>query len=73
MDGESGLSELQLLILRSLSKVSRVEDLAKVVKIPPFDLGKEIARLQIDGYIEADGTITPKGTNAIRDSDVRRP
>ncbi len=63
--GES-LSELELLILRGLLKTNRVEDLAKEVEGSPASLGKEIARLQLGGYIADDGSLTRKGMEAAK-------
>ena len=59
------LSPLQLQILRALPRVKSVEKLDRVVKVPPAALGKEIAKLQLGGYIGDDGRITDKGLNAL--------
>jgi hypothetical protein len=65
VDGED-LSALEVLVLRSLPRAKDLEDLAKIAKVPPATLGREIARLQIGGYIGVDGTITEKGLKAVQ-------
>jgi DNA-binding MarR family transcriptional regulator len=65
MDEIEGLTALEMLILRSIPRVKKVEDLAEVAKLPPTTLGREIAKLQIRGYIADDGSLTEKGTAAI--------
>jgi hypothetical protein len=60
------LSELELQILRALPHAGSVEKLDKVTKVPPATLGREIAKLQLGGYIGDDGRITEKGLSAIR-------
>lgn len=66
MAGNDELSELELQILRALPHVESVEKLDKATKILPASLGREIAKLQLGGYIGDDGRITEKGLNAIR-------
>jgi hypothetical protein len=61
-----GLTALEMLVLRSIPGVKKIEDLAEVAKIPPTALGREIAKLQIRGYIADDGSLTEKGTAAIK-------
>jgi DNA-binding MarR family transcriptional regulator len=68
MGGKEGLSALELLILRSIPQAANVEDLAKLVKVRPANLGMEIAKLQLRGYIADNGTLTQKGTEAIAES-----
>jgi len=64
MSGPENLSELDTSILRGLLRGNRIEDLAKEVDQSPAILGKEIAKLQIDGYIADDGSLTQKGVKA---------
>ena len=66
---ESGerLSKLELLILRSIPNAGSVEDIARVAKLSPATLGKEIALLQLKGYVAADGRLTEKGVEAAKD------
>ena len=66
MAGQGGLSQLGLQILRALPRAGSVEKLDKVTKVPPATLGREIAKLQLAGYIGNDGRLTEKGLNAIR-------
>jgi hypothetical protein len=61
-----GLSKLELLILRSIPNAGSAEDIARVAKVPPATLGKEIALLQIKGYVGADGQLTEKGVEATK-------
>jgi hypothetical protein len=65
MGARERLSALDLLILRSIPLANNVEDLAKLVKVRPANLGMQIARLQLGGYIAEDGKLTQKGTDAI--------
>jgi hypothetical protein len=62
-----GLSKLELLILRSIPKAKRIEDIAKVAGVPPRSLGKEVAILQMKGYIADDGRLTEKALEAVKD------
>ena len=66
MPGDENLSELELQILRALPHVKNIEKLDRVTKVPPATLGREVAKLQLAGYIGDDGRITEKGLNAIR-------
>lgn len=61
-----GLSELELLILRSIPKAKGIGDIAKVAGVPPGALGKEVAILQMKGYIAEDGRLTEKGLEAVK-------
>ncbi len=65
MNDKEGLSALELLILRSIPGAKGIEDLARVTKVPAVTLGREIATLQVRGYISDDGTLTEKGLKAI--------
>ena len=60
------LSQLELQILRALPRVGSIEKLDKVTRVPPATLGREIAKLQLGGYIGDDGRLTEKGLNAVR-------
>jgi hypothetical protein len=73
MAGNEGLSELELLILRSIRHVKGIERLSKTARVPPATLGKEIAKLQIGGYIGGDGAITEKGLKAIQERSMNAP
>jgi len=66
MAGSEALSQLDLQILRALPHVGSVEKLDRVTKVPPATLGREIAKLQLGGYIGDDGGLTEKGLNAVR-------
>jgi len=61
MPGDESLSELELQILRALPHVKSIEKLDKVTKVPPAALGREVAKLQLGGYIGDDGRITKRG------------
>ena len=63
--GGSELTELELLVLRSLRISDSIEALAKVAKLPSSTLGKEIARLQLGGYISDEGAVTEKAVRAL--------
>ena len=67
MAGNQELSPLEVQILRALSQVKDIGKLARIVKVPPATLGKEIAKLQLSGCIGDDGALTEKGLNAIRE------
>lgn len=64
MSGNEGLTALELLILRSIPHAAKVEELSKLVKVRPANLGMEIAQLQLKGYISANGDLTQKGMEA---------
>jgi len=66
MAGYEELSDLERQILRALPHAGSIEKLDNVTKVPPATLGREIARLQLGGYIGDDGRITEKGLDAIR-------
>jgi len=68
MSGREGLSSLELLILRSIPQGNNVEGVAKLVKVRPANLGMEIAKLQLKGYIADNGALTQKGLDAIAES-----
>jgi hypothetical protein len=60
-----GLSALEVEILKAMQQTKTIEGLAKTMKVPPVTLGKEIARLQIEGYLGPDGQITERGLQAV--------
>jgi len=66
MAGNEELSQLELQILRALPHAGSIEKLDKVTKVPPATLGRELARLQLGGYIGDDGRLTRKGLNAVK-------
>jgi hypothetical protein len=66
MAGNDELSQLELQILHALPRVGSIEKLDRVTKVPPATLGREIAKLQLGGYIGEDGRLTEKGLNAVR-------
>ncbi len=60
------LSELDLAILHHLSDKRSLQEISEVTKVEPAVVGKEVARLQIDGYVSAEGSLTEKGLEAMR-------
>lgn len=64
--GSEELSALELLILRSASRARDLKDLAKAAKTSPSTLGREIAKLQIAGFLGEDGAVTVKGLKALQ-------
>jgi hypothetical protein len=64
MSGKGGLTALELLILRSIPLAANVEELSKLVKVRPANLGMEIAKLQLRGFISDEGVLTQKGKEA---------
>ncbi|HEV2225224.1 MAG TPA: hypothetical protein VGR56_00300 [Nitrososphaerales archaeon] len=65
MGAREGLSAQDLQILRLIPKANNVEELSKLVKVRPANLGMQIAKLQLSGYIADDGELTQKGRDAI--------
>ncbi len=63
--GHERLTALELLILRSIPHAANVGELSKSVKVRPANLGMEIAKLQLRGYISNDGVLTQKGMEAV--------
>ncbi len=61
------LTELDRLLLRRLFKAAKVEELAKELKQSPVIIGKEIAKLQLGGYITDDGSLTAKGVKVAKE------
>ena len=68
MGSDSRLSDLEHLVLRMIPEAKDIENLAKLTKAAPQILGRTIAKLQIEGYIGANGQLTEKGKAAIADS-----
>jgi hypothetical protein len=64
-ESTSDLSGLDLVIMRHLNSGREIEEISRLVKAQPDVVGKEIARLQLDGYIGSDGTLTEKGLEAL--------
>jgi DNA-binding MarR family transcriptional regulator len=67
MDGPEALSSLDRLVLKAIPKARKIEDLAKVANVPPSILGRTVAKLQLEGYIAGNGSLTQKGRDAIED------
>jgi DNA-binding MarR family transcriptional regulator len=65
MSSEDGLTQLEMFILRSIQRTPKLETLAKEAKVSPVTLGMEIAKLQLRGYIQENGTLSQKGQRAI--------
>ena len=59
------ISGLDLVILRHLNSGRGIEEISKLATAKPESIGKEIARLQLDGYIGSDGTLTEKGLEVL--------
>ena len=64
--GAGKLSEVELLILRSIPKAKDIVALGRLVKVDPGTLGTKIATLQMKGYIGKDGNLSQKGTEAVQ-------
>lgn len=60
------LSSLELAILKGLHDGLTLEEVARQTKAPPVTLGKELARLQIGGYLGANGSPTKAGVEALK-------
>ncbi len=57
---DKGPTEIELTILRLIPHAKGITELAKEVGTPPAALGKEIAKLQISGYLTEEGELTEK-------------
>jgi DNA-binding MarR family transcriptional regulator len=66
MSGGGDLSELELLILRSIPKAKDIIELGRVAKVDPATLGNKIATLQMKGYVGEDGTLSKRGVEALQ-------
>ena len=73
MSGGDELTRLEKFILRSIRTGPKLETLAKETKVSPATLGMELAKLQLRGYLQEDGTLTQKGQDAITDSGPESP
>ena len=62
------VTQLEKFILRSIRTNPKLETLAKEAKVSPATLGMELAKLQLRGFLQEDGTLTQKGQNAITDN-----
>lgn len=60
------LSSLELTVLKGLSEGLTLGEIARRAKAPPVTLGKELARLQIKGYLAADGSLTKTGIEVLK-------
>ena len=60
------LSRLDEEILRAIQKGEPLDQIAKRLGVPGGTLGKEIGNLQLGGYLADDGTLTPKGHEALK-------
>ena len=67
MSNGDELTQLEKFILRSIRTNPKLETLAKEAKVSPATLGMELAKLQLRGYLQEDGTLTQKGQSAIAD------
>jgi hypothetical protein len=65
--GEGKLTELQLRLLRLVSKKGDIQKFSKETEASASSIGMEIAKLQLAGYISDEGALTKKGLNAVRD------
>lgn len=65
--GNPPLSELEILVLRSILNDQYIESIEGLAKVSSAILGKEIARLQLGGFIAEDGTLTEKGIKALEE------
>jgi len=68
MGGRETLSEIELRILRLITKTRQIKDLSKLADVPPATLGQAVARLQLGGYITGDCRLTEKGDDAVKRS-----
>ncbi len=55
-----GLTEFELTILRAIPRARGIAELAKKLGTTPAVLGKEIAKLQLSGYLGGKGEVTDK-------------
>ncbi len=66
MPEAQGPSTLGVEILRAVAHAKSIEGLARTTRISPVALGRELAKLQIDGYLDERGEITDKGLRVIK-------
>jgi DNA-binding IclR family transcriptional regulator len=60
-----GLSELEVSALRLIKDGRSLDEIAKIAGAPAATLGRTIARLQINGFLAEDGSVTAKGIQAL--------
>jgi hypothetical protein len=60
-----GLSELEVSVLRLIKEKKSLDDIAKLSGARAATLGRTIARLQIEGCLAEDGSLTAKGIQAL--------
>ena len=63
---DQGLTKIGLVILRNIMTGKGLEEISKLSDVTPVALGREIAMLQMKGYIGEDGGITQKGREALQ-------
>jgi hypothetical protein len=68
---QADLSALELQVLLALKKGTELSDVAKATHSPPLKIGEALAKLQINGFVGADGTLTDKGEEAASSSGLR--
>ena len=63
---DQGPTKIGLVILRNILTGKGLEEISKLSDVTPVALGREIAMLQLKGYIGEDGGITQKGREALQ-------
>lgn len=66
------ISALDRAVLDHLSKKKTPEEIAKLTKVEPQVVGERIARLQLEGYITAEGYLTDKGLGSLRGESTKK-
>jgi len=61
------ISPLEATILKGLDRGRNLMEIAASAKTQPLVVGEKIARLQLEGFINPDGTLTQKGAQAVQD------
>jgi Mn-dependent DtxR family transcriptional regulator len=68
---------LDLAILKLLHDDKSLEEISRLLKVEPLTLGQTIARLQVEGYLTPEGSLSEKGLQALqageRGRDSPRP
>jgi hypothetical protein len=54
----------ELAILRALADGKSIEQVSRITKLKPEVVGRAVAKLQVEGMIADDGTVTEKGARA---------
>ena len=54
----------ELAILKALADGKSVEQVSRITKLRPEFVGRAVAKLQVEGMIADDGTLTEKGASA---------